>query len=152
MKYFFDTEFIEDGRTIDLVSIGIASEDGRAYYAESSEFDESKANEWVRANVLAKLGPPASRKPRATIADEIVAFVGDNPEFWAYYGAYDWVCLCQLFGTMMDLPKGWPMFCRDLKQRQSDAGATLPPQPPGDEHHALNDAAWTRTAFLSISA
>ena len=23
MKYFFDTEFIEDGRTIDLISIGI---------------------------------------------------------------------------------------------------------------------------------
>lgn len=29
MKYWLDTEFIEDGKTIDLVSIGIVSEDGR---------------------------------------------------------------------------------------------------------------------------
>jgi hypothetical protein len=29
MKYYYDTEFIEDGRTIDLISIGIVAEDGR---------------------------------------------------------------------------------------------------------------------------
>src|ERR1041384_3244006 len=28
-RYFFDTEFIEDGVTIDLVSIGVIDEDGR---------------------------------------------------------------------------------------------------------------------------
>ena len=30
MKFFYDTEFIEDGHTIDLVSIGIVREDGAA--------------------------------------------------------------------------------------------------------------------------
>ena len=29
MRYFYDTEFIDDGRTIELISIGIAAEDGR---------------------------------------------------------------------------------------------------------------------------
>lgn len=29
MRYFLDCEFIEDGRTIDLISIGIVAEDGR---------------------------------------------------------------------------------------------------------------------------
>ena len=29
MRYFYDTEFIEDGRTIELISIGVAAEDGR---------------------------------------------------------------------------------------------------------------------------
>jgi hypothetical protein len=29
MKYWFDTEFIEDGNTIDLISIGIISDDER---------------------------------------------------------------------------------------------------------------------------
>ncbi|RZL78642.1 MAG: hypothetical protein EOP32_21370 [Rhodococcus sp. (in: high G+C Gram-positive bacteria)] len=29
MRYFYDCEFIEDGRTIDLVSIGVVAEDGR---------------------------------------------------------------------------------------------------------------------------
>lgn len=33
MKFFYDTEFIEDGKTIDLISIGIVAEDGLEYYA-----------------------------------------------------------------------------------------------------------------------
>lgn len=57
MKYFLDTEFIEDGRTIDLISIGIVAEDGREYYAINSEFNSSKASDWVKENVLAKLPP-----------------------------------------------------------------------------------------------
>jgi len=56
MKYFFDTEFIEDGRTIDLISIGIVSEDGRDYYAINGECDFSKANDWVVDNVLRPMG------------------------------------------------------------------------------------------------
>jgi len=48
MKYFLDTEFIEDFHKplfgnerhfIDLISIGIVAEDGREYYAISNEFD-----------------------------------------------------------------------------------------------------------------
>lgn len=39
-----------------------------------------------------------------------------QPEFYAYFADYDWVLFCTLFGTMMDLPKGFPQYCRDLKQ------------------------------------
>jgi len=38
------------------------------------------------------------------------------PEFYAYYADYDWVAFCWLFGLMIDLPKGFPMYCIDLKQ------------------------------------
>jgi hypothetical protein len=38
------------------------------------------------------------------------------PEFYGYYCDYDWVVFCQLFGKMIDLPKGFPMYCFDLKQ------------------------------------
>lgn len=31
MRYFYDTEFIEDGHTIELISIGVVAEDGREY-------------------------------------------------------------------------------------------------------------------------
>jgi hypothetical protein len=31
MRFWFDTEFIEDGKTIDLMSIGVVAEDGRKY-------------------------------------------------------------------------------------------------------------------------
>ena len=43
-----------------------------------------------------------------------------QPEFYAYFADYDWVALCWLFGEMMDLPKGFPMYCRDLKQMLDD--------------------------------
>ena len=29
LRYFYDTEFIDNGRTIELISIGVAAEDGR---------------------------------------------------------------------------------------------------------------------------
>lgn len=41
-------------------------------------------------------------------------------EFYAYYADYDWVLFCSLFGRMIDLPKGFPMYCRDLKQMLDD--------------------------------
>lgn len=37
-------------------------------------------------------------------------------EFYGYYSDYDWVVFCSLFGRMIDLPKGFPMYCKDLKQ------------------------------------
>ena len=46
MRYYLDTEFIEDGKTIDLISIGLVSEDGREYYAINYNCDFSKASEW----------------------------------------------------------------------------------------------------------
>ena len=42
-RYFYDCEFIEDGRTVDLVSIGVVDEFGREFYAVSTEFDDAKA-------------------------------------------------------------------------------------------------------------
>jgi hypothetical protein len=43
-----------------------------------------------------------------------------TPEFYAYFADYDWVVFCWLFGRMIDLPKGFPMYCRDLKQMLDD--------------------------------
>ena len=37
-------------------------------------------------------------------------------EFYSYYADYDWVVFCWLFGKMIDLPKGFPIYCIDLKQ------------------------------------
>lgn len=146
MRYWFDTEFIEDGKTIDLLSIGIVAEDGREYYAEIAEADHSRASQWVKDNVIVHLKGDA--KPRRQVAEEIVAFVGEHPEFWAYYADYDWVALCQLFGTMMDLPEGWPMYCRDLQQRRDEQGGGVKlPEQSSTEHHALADAKWTKDAW-----
>ncbi|GAB4006943.1 hypothetical protein GCM10029992_59270 [Glycomyces albus] len=76
-RYFYDCEFIEDGRVIDLVSIAVVDEHGREYYAVSTEFDPSRAIEWVRRNVLDKLPAPASSlwKDRAAIRDDLYEFL-----------------------------------------------------------------------------
>jgi hypothetical protein len=152
MKIWFDTEFIEDGKTIDLMSIGMVRDDGATYYAEIEECDLSRASEWVHKNVIPHL--TGEKKPRKQIAEEIISFAGDSPEFWAYYASYDWVALCQLFGTMMDLPKTWPMFVRDLQQVRADRGIVHLPEQVGTEHNALADALWTKDAwdFIQIQA
>lgn len=150
MRIWFDTEFIEDGRTIDLISIGMIREDGMGYYAESGECDLVRADDWVQENVFPSLC--GEHKTRAQIASDIVTFAGKNPEFWAYYADYDWVVLCQLFGRMIDLPKGWPMFCRDVQQLRVERGnPELPPQPL-NQHHALSDAMWTKQAWEALTS
>jgi len=155
MKYFFDTEFIEKPNTIDLVSIGIIAEDGREYYAISSEFDEYSANEWVKENVIAKLEDNIKRKTISQIREDILEFAQpqEGPEFWAYYCAYDWVVFCWIFGPMIQLPKGYPMWCRDLMHLIEMAGidkSSLPIQKDG-HHNALADAIWNKEAFDAIN-
>lgn len=150
MRFWFDTEFIEDGRTIDLISVGIVREDGSEYYSVSNEFNPEKASEWVKENVLSSLPPKNDPvyKSRAQIRDEVLGFIGqDNPEIWAYYADYDWVVLCQLFGTMMDIPEGWPMYCRDIKQLADDLGSPKLPLQIEGEHNALEDARWNKKTW-----
>ena len=114
MRYFYDTEFIDDGYNIELISIGVVAEDGREYYAVSTEFDPERAGSWVRANVLPKLPPPASQlwRSRARIRADLETFFdvdGSEPiELWAWVGAYDHVALCQLWGPMTASPAADP--------------------------------------------
>lgn len=189
MNYYYDTEFLEGAQkkwfgktkpTIDLISIGIVSEDNREYYAISKDFNlkeawnrydleiqsgdmrnifpEGRKVYWIRENVLKPIFYELSGKDinfhdidihftfynfkklikkygksNKQIAQEVIEFVygfavTGYPEentnkiipkdikFYAYYGAYDHVALCWLFGKMMNLPKGFPMYSVDLKQ------------------------------------
>ncbi len=145
MLIWFDTEFIEDGRTIDLLSIGMVREDGAEYYAESKDCDITRASAWVKSNVLPHLRGIGS--PRAVIARDIIEFAGREPDFWAYYADYDWVALCQLYGTMLRVPDGWPKLCLDIKQEAHRLGNPRLPLVGKDEHNALLDARWNRQAW-----
>lgn len=145
MRFFYDCEFIEDGVTIDLVSIGVVAEDGREFYAVSTEFDPARAGQWVRENVLDKLPGPADKvwRDRVTIRDELMKFLsprGESVELWAWFAAYDHVALAQLWGAMPALPRQLPRFTRDLRQRWEDVGKPTLPTPPNDAHDALADA------------
>lgn len=243
MKYFFDTEFHErikkpwfgkKHHLMELISIGIVDEDGRTYYAVSSDFDLKAAweNQWLRDNVLhpiykelrdiqnestcerllyghlwqffsyksLKMLISWHGKKNDQIAAEIFNFVNPDlgfhitgysnssfrdpasemslhfakhnvtdikhhfyaqPEFYAYFADYDWVLLCSLFGSMMQLPPGFPMYCKDLKQYKDQAAdrviydcnytkeaklimlEALKDYPLNDNNHnALSDAQW----------
>lgn len=171
MKYFYDTEFNEDGTTIDLISIAIVAEDGREYYACSREFNRKRAeaNQFVADNVLPLLPPrdtnlsemsPADReaskawKWRAQIKSELIEFCDIEKygpiELWAVYSAYDHVALTQLFGTITQLPPGWPMWTNDLKTLALLChNPALPDQQ--NEHDALADARWYKQVYDQLS-
>jgi len=57
MRYFYDTEFLEDGHTIELISIGIVCDDGREYYAVNSDMpkDRIRQDDWLCQNVVPHL-------------------------------------------------------------------------------------------------
>jgi hypothetical protein len=156
-RYFYDCEFIEDGLTVDLVSIGVVDESGREFYAVSTEFDGSRAIPWVRRNVLDKLPSPAhpAWRTRDRIRADLLAFLtapGEPVELWAWYAAYDHVVLCQLWGAMPALPRAIPRFTHELRQRWEDAGQPPLPAAPPDQHDALADARHNLARWRAIAA
>ena len=142
MRYFYDTEFLDDGERIGLISIGIVAEDGREYYAINADapWPEIYTHEWLMENVIPHLGiqgwqagsdggmypvffnltPLASAE---RIAADVLWFLDPNPdddyrntELWAWCGAYDHVGTYQLWGPMVAVHgTGLPFYTHDLK-------------------------------------
>ena len=156
-RYFYDCEFIEDGQTIDLVSIGVVARDGREFYAVSTEFDANLAGPWVRRHVLTKLPPPSSPawRSRAAIRAELLEFLlapGLPVELWAWYGAYDHVALGQLWGAMPALPRQVPRLTREIRQHWEAAGCPAIPAAGADRHDALADARLAQARWEAAQA
>ena len=143
MKYFLDTKKYEKPNSIDLISVGIVSENGDTFYAEHSRCNknEIEKDEWTVKNVLTGLAYwDRDKTPSGEIfinnKDDLIHYsifgslsnirdslmtwlakLGEiHPEFYGYYCAQDWVAFCWIFGKMKDLPQFFPMYCRDLKQ------------------------------------
>lgn len=165
IKYFFDTEFIEQPGLLIPVSIGMVCEDGRELHLVSNEFNPRLASQWVTKNVLQKLPPESTWKSMDAIARELERFINApiiaadknerlRPQFWAYFASYDWVCFCWLMKSrMIDLPNGWPQFCMDLKQSMAERGMQetyLPEKDKRKQHDALEDARWLKRAHEKV--
>lgn len=177
MKHWYDAEFIEDGKTIDLVSIGIVAEDGREFYAVSSEFNVNKLlkRTWLKDNVwptlpqetheyhsecdtcqtgIVHLAPHKDVWTRVEIAFGVRQFLtGDlshdaEADLWGWFPSYDHVVLCQLWGTMMDKPHGIPARTNCVQQEAQRLDIEgLLPEPPPGQHNALVDARYHRTLW-----
>jgi hypothetical protein len=137
-------------------------EDGKKLYRvvdDQDLIDDVMKHEWLRKNVIPSLpivifsngewdwdllNPDIhSLQPKYRIAEDVKRFITDtpSPELWAYYGAYDHVALCQLFGRMVDLPMGIPMYTNDIKSELVRLNLIVPEQTAG-KHNALSDAQW----------
>ncbi len=144
MRFFYDTEFIEDGRTIELVSIGVVAEDGSEYYAVSTEFDPDRAGDWVRANVLPHLPPPASKTwaGRHRISDELLDFSPRSTVMSRCGRGSAPTTTSPLSAVGIDAAAAAPDPALHARA-QADVGdtrsAALPPS-PADAHDALVDA------------
>jgi hypothetical protein len=146
-RVFFDCEFVEDGRTIELISIGCVDEDGREFYAVSSQFDPMSAGPWVQKHVLPQLPRRADPawKSRETIRADLYDWLTDglgsaSLQLWAWLAAYDHVVLAQLWGAMPALPRDVPRFTHDLRSLWELVGSPPLPQQQGGHHDALGDA------------
>jgi hypothetical protein len=179
MKVWYDTEFWERGPShpIDLISIGMIREDGEELYLINGDAPISEIAEqhpWLRDNVLRQL--PLRLDPtgvawtakwdldhpaapaiwaRDALADQVRRFLLDRLgplELWAWYGAYDHVVLAQLFGRMIDLPTGIPMWTNDLRQEVHRLGNPQMPEQPSGLHNALEDARHLRVMHEHLSS
>lgn len=172
---WYDTEFLEDGKTIELISIGMVREsDGAELYAVNRDMPHRriKKSPWLMANVVPNLpqghGDYRNHMPRKWLFDygdeavysrrQIAAKVrrfithDTDPDLWAWYGAYDHVLLCQLWGPMVDLPAGVPMWTNDVQQEWRRLGEpeVIPEQDPSGLHNALADARQCRALHEAL--
>ena len=155
------------------ISIGMVAEDGRELYAVNADMPVRRIRKspWLMANVVPSLpkahGDARLYQPtrwlfnysdpcvykRPQIADKVRRFIQTtpDPQLWADWGAYDHVVLCQLWGRMIDLPEGVPMWTHDLRQEVERAGNPELPRQAHGEHNALADARHNRAiaAFLA---
>lgn len=105
-------------------------------------------------------------KSNKQIAEEVKNFVllknGNSKvpkvNLYAYYSSFDHVALAWLYGKMIDLPKGFPMYTTDLKQEldrvneyELKRGGILgkledhPAFPKNENaHSAIEDAVWNK--------
>jgi hypothetical protein len=172
MRIFCNWEFVERGSQLPLqpVSVGMIREDGVELYAINEESLSNVAKHpWLSVNVgpyLPMMSPNVGiiawdeKHPEYQyvcsldqLTGQVRKFITETPsaELWADYGAHGHVVLCQLFGTMAELPAGIPMFTHELQQLWEEAGRPdLPPQ-PWRAHHAMEDARWTRDAYNVIT-
>ena len=169
MYTFYDLEFDENGETIVPISLGVVRENldeiyfiNKVYVERQKDPETRTCNDWVYENVLPNLysvTPHVGQTYEVELRQwgnifynwlldkEPLEEKGDSWKLVGYYADYDHVALAQLWGQMIMLPTGMPMWTRDLKQWVSDVGNPKIPIPQKHEHNALADARWNRDVY-----
>jgi hypothetical protein len=86
--------------------------------------------------------------------NKLYSTAGEDHEFIGYYSAYDHVLFSSLYGRMLNLPPGFPMYTTDLQQmidqKGIDKAELLRIIPQENNHSALCDARWIKKAYTYV--
>lgn len=166
MKVYHDWEFLEDGKTITPISVGMVAENGDELYLINryAPWGLIKNHEFLKKEVLPELpfyhgvtdfDPTYDFDPdhkdfknlrspvemAVEVRDFLMHHYGPNGiELWAWYGAFDHICLAWLFGPMNLMPDGIPYWTNDIRQEHYRLGEPKMPKQAGTKHNALADA------------
>ena len=134
MKIFFDTEFTGLHKDTTLISIGLIDENGRTFYGEFSDYDESQCDNWIRENVIkhlkwSKEGPVEDfvniyvNSWEAFGSKEYIKIVlsewlskYDEVELVSDCCHYDMVLFVYIFGDAWSIPDVVNPACHDINQ------------------------------------
>jgi hypothetical protein len=130
MKIFFDTEFTGLHKNTTLISIGLVDENGRTFYAEFSDYDESQCDDWIKENVINNL--KLGKYEHFSVSQENTEVYGsknfirkhlndwlseyDYVELVSDCCHYDMVLFIDIFGGAFDIPKQVNPACHDINQ------------------------------------
>ena len=154
---FLDCEFT-DFIQIDLISIGLVSEDGREFYAVRSDFARQDCSDFVRVAVLPLLeSAPSMPMSREALVLRLRDWLAALPAFViAWDSNHDWDLFADaLDGQPVANLKGWinlnalPVQRGAAFQRETARYHDLPDHP---WHHALHDARAHRAGWLAAQA
>lgn len=147
MNIYFDTEFTGlDHKDPDLISLGCVAETGEVFYAEFTDYDISKCDDWVKEHVIANLildegdyyhnfhvisefvdGDDKDNRVTTCVGntklvcealdDWLTQFDNEPIQFVSDVCHYDFYLLCnQIFGGAFNLPVNVCPACYDICQ------------------------------------
>jgi len=176
MRIFFDTEFTGLHQKTTLISIGLVSDDGKTFYAELRDYDNSQVDEWIQTNVinntsyLKEFGNmdeatkcydtvymPISDKKH--LAEDLKEWLSqfDTVEMWSDCLAYDWVLFNDIFGHAFNIPKNVYYIPFDIctlmkiKGIDPDINREEYAQINGNKHNALHDAKVIKACYEKLT-
>ena len=167
MKIYFDTEFTGLHKNTTLISIGLISEKGDAFYAEFNDYDKTQIDEWLQENVINNLTIPNEydkqlintfKGNKQYIKEKLQIWLSqfDDIEIWSDCLAYDWVLFSDIFGHAFNIPKNIYYIPFDictlfkLKGINPDINREEFAGIEGNKHNALHDAKIIKACYEQL--
>ena len=172
-KIFFDSEFTGLHKGTTLISLGMASDCGKQFYAEFTDYDNSQVDDWITDNVINNLHLNSQgvfsddvstnvKGDTTVIKNALIEWITQfaNIEMWSDCLSFDWVLLNDLIANYSDgypnLPSGIGYIpfdiCTVFKLKGVDPDISREDFSGiyGDKHNALYDAKIIKACYEKL--